>query len=288
MHVVIIGFGLGDVAEKRIYEYVHPDADPTSTSVTNINPYLVEGGDTTLRTRRRPINGGPEMNYGSMMIDKDRRAGDEVGLILTAEHRLALLEESPELAPFIRRLYGGKEFLNGIERWCLWLVDAPPDLLRSSALLRARIQTVRDFRLNSDREQTRELAATPTLFGEIRQPTTDYLLIPKVSSETRTYIPIGFMTPNEIASGSALIVPGATNYHFGVLTSAMHNAWTRAVAGRMKSDLQYSNNIVYNNFPWPPEVTDRQRAAVSAAAQAVLDGRNEHPDATLADLYDPL
>ena len=152
----------------------------------------------------------------------------------------------------------------------------------------ARIQTVRDFRLNSDREQTRELAATPTLFGGIRQPTTDYLLIPKVSSETRTYIPIGFMTPNEIASGSALIVPGATNYHFGVLTSAMHNAWTRAVAGRMKSDLQYSNNIVYNNFPWPPEVTDRQRAAVSAAAQAVLDGRNEHPDATLADLYDPL
>lgn len=289
VHVVIIGFGRGDVPEKCIYEYAHhDDAESIRSVVTNINPYLVEGGDTTLRTRTQPINGGPTMNYGSMMIDKDRRAGGESGLILTPEHRAALLEECPALAPYIRRLYGGDEFLNGVERWCLWLVDAPPDLLRRSSMLRARIQTVREFRLNSARPQTQALAATPTLFGEIRQPTTNYLLIPKVSSENRTYIPIGFMTPNEIASGSALIVPGATNYHFGVLSSAMHNAWMRAVAGRLESRFQYSSNIVYNNFPWPSDVVDRQRAMVSAAADAVIEARQQFPDATLSDLYDPL
>ncbi len=288
VHVVIIGFGAFDYAAKLIYEYDHADGSPTCISVGNINPYLVEGGDTTVRTRTVPLNGAPAISYGSMMIDKARDSGDEAGLILSPATRAALLVESPELAQFIRRLYGGDEFLNGTERWCLWLVDAPPSILRDSPLLRSRVAAIRDFRENSKRPQTNALAATPTLFGEIRQPTTPYLLIPKVSSQTRRYLPVGFLAPDVIASGSALVVPDATVYHFGILSSTMHNAWMRTVAGRMKSDYQYSNNIVYNNFPWPPEVSARDRAVVEAAAQAVLDARVQFPASTLAALYDPL
>jgi hypothetical protein len=288
VHVVIVGFGAFDRSPKRIYEYRDPKADPTVAVVSNINPYLCEGGDTTVRTRTRPLDGAPAISYGNMMIDKDRAAGDEAGLILTAEHRAALLVECPELAPFIRVIYGGEEFLNGTARWCLWLVDAPPELIRKSPLLRARIESVRAFRAASGRPQTKKLAATPAVFGEIRQPSTRYLLIPKVSSESRRYIPIGFLPPKIIASGSALIVPRATRFHFGVLSSAMHNAWMRTVAGRMKSDYQYSNNIVYNNFPWPPDVSAVRKAAVEEAAQRVLDARAAHEGSTLADLYDPL
>lgn len=249
VHVVIIGFARMFSGVKRLYE--DQSGNVVAIEVKNINPYLIEGTNSVLRTAVRPINGGPVISYGSMMIDKDRTAGDEEGLILTPDRRRELLNETPALAPFVRRLYGGDEFLNGVERWCLWLVDVPPALIRSSKLLTARLEAIRAFRLNSNRPQTRALAATPALFGEIRQPDTPYLLIPKVSSEKRTYIPIGFMSSIDIASGSALIVPAATRYHFGVLTSAMHNAWMRAVAGRLESRYQYSNNIVYNNFPWP-------------------------------------
>jgi len=291
VHVVIIGFGTGDVTDKRIYDYDAGEDHVTVTTAANINPYLVAASDITIRTRTEPINGAPPISYGSMMIDKDRKPGDDRGLILTAQHRAALLAECPALTPYIRLLYGGEEFINGTERWCLWLVDAPPNLIRQSPSLLARIETVRTFRLNSPRPQTKELAATPTLFGEIRQPSVPYLLIPKVSSENRNYIPIGFLQPEHIASGSALIIPGATHYNFGVLTSVMHNAWVRTVAGRMKSDPQYSNNIVYNNFPWPTP-TPEQRAKVETAARAVLAAREPHLPprgmSTLADLYDPL
>jgi len=288
VYVVIIGFGAFDRSPKHLYEYDRPDAATTVATVTNINPYLLEGADTTVRTRTTPLNGAPAIFYGSMMIDKDRKHGDEAGLILSAEHRAALLAECPALALFIRRLYGGDEFLNNTERWCLWLVEAPPELLGQSPLLRARIQGVKAFREGSSRPQTKELALTPTLFGEIRQPATKYLLVPKVSAHTRRYLPIGFLAPDNIASGSALIVPGATLFHFGVLSSAMHNGWMRCVAGRMKSDYQYSNNIVYNNFPWPVNVTYKARDAVDAAAQAVLDARAKFPSLTLAKLYNPL
>jgi hypothetical protein len=175
VHVVIIGFGAFDVPRKRIYDYDADEGHPTISQVTNINPYLLPGADTTVRTRTTPINGAPEISYGSMMIDKDRKAGDDAGLILTREHKDALLAECPALRPYVRVLYGGEEFLNGIERWCLWLVNAPPSLIRESALLRERVDTVRQFRANSRREQTRNLSATPSLFGEIRQPTTAYI-----------------------------------------------------------------------------------------------------------------
>ncbi|MFO7534400.1 MAG: DNA methyltransferase [Kiritimatiellia bacterium] len=287
VHVVIIGFAAFDTAPKYIFEYQDPKAPPAVAVASNINPYLMAGSDTTVRTRTKPVNDAPEISYGSMMIDKDRAAGDECGLILTSEARAALLNECPALSPFVREIYGGEEFLNGSVRWCLWLAEAPPDLLRQSPLLLARIETVRAFRLASGRPQTKELARTPTLFGEIRQPSERYLLIPKVSSETRQYLPMGFLSPQIIASGSALIIPRATKYDFGILSSGMHNAWIRTVAGRLESRIQYSNNIVYNNYPWPELVDAKQKSRVEVAAQAVLDARDQHPTSTLADLYDP-
>ena len=290
VHVVIIGFGAFDTARKRLYFYESEDEHATISEVANISPYLVGAGDITIKTRTKPISDAPLINYGSMMIDKDRASGDDCGLILTREHRSKLLAECPELRPFIRVIYGGEEFINGTERWCLWLVDAPASVYRASALLRARIDTVTHFRLQSKRPQTRALAEHSALFGEIRQPDTRYLFIPKVSSENRRCIPMGFLGPKIIASGSALVIAGATNYHFGILSSAMHNAWMRCVAGRMKSDFQYSSSIVYNNFPWPEKASPKRRAAVEAAAQAVLDVRATfmppRGNETLADLYD--
>ena len=163
-----------------------------------------------------------------------------------------------------------------------------PSVIRGNPAVRKRIEAVRLARLESDREETRRLAVTPQLFGEIRQPKTSYLLVPKVSSETRPYLPVGFMKPEIIANGSALIIPRATLYHFGALSSAMHMAWMRYTCGRMKSDYQYSSQIVYNNYPWPETPSEKQKASVEAAAKAVLDARKQFPGATLADLYDPL
>jgi hypothetical protein len=253
VHVVIIGFSKADIEPKQLFEYDSPRGEPHRIKVKRINPYLADAPNVYVYPRSAPLNGAPPISYGSMMIDKPRSAGDDEGLVISPAERKALLAECPDLRPYIRRLLGGDELINSIERWCLWLEDAPPALLKQSPRLRARIEAVKRFRLSSGRPQTRELAAFPTLFGERRQPTTRYLLVPKVSSETRRYIPIGFCDPSIIASGSALIVPSATPYHFGVLSSAMHNAWMRYVGGRMKSDYQYSSRIVYNNFPWPHE-----------------------------------
>jgi hypothetical protein len=288
VHVVIIGFSRTAIEPKELYEYDSPRGEPHRIKVKRINPYLADAPNVYVYPRSAPLNGGPPISYGSMMIDKPRSAGDEEGLVISPAERKALLAECPDLQPYLRRLLGGDELINGIERWCLWLEDAPPALLRQSPRLRARIEAVRRFRLSSGRPQTRELAAFPTLFGERRQPRTRYLLVPKVSSESRRYIPIGFCDPSIIASGSALIVPGATPYHFGVLSSAMHNAWMRYVGGRMKSDYQYSSRIVYNNFPWPHEPDASRRNEIEEYAKEVLAIRTEHPGSTLAAMYDPL
>ncbi|MCH8879597.1 MAG: class I SAM-dependent DNA methyltransferase [Planctomycetes bacterium] len=289
VHVVIIGFGHEDSQRpKVIHDYDGKGSALGAANVSNISPYLTDGPDRAVTNLTRPLCNVPPMRYGSMMIDKDRKASAEAGLILLPEYRTAILQESPELKPYIKRLYGGEEFLNNKERWCLWLVDAQPRLIRSNSTVRSRVDGVRRFRLSSSRERTRELAETPALFGEIRQPDSPYLLVPKVSSERREYIPIGFMPPDVIASGSTLIVPDATAYEFGILHSAMHMAWVRQVCGRMKSDYQYSARLVYNNYPWPDSPTDAQKQRIEQAAQAVLDARAQFPDATLADLYDPL
>jgi hypothetical protein len=228
------------------------------------------------------------MNYGSMMIDKPRSAGDDQGLILTEATRDALLSETPEIAPYIRRIFGGDEYINNEARYCLWLENAPPNLLRQNKPLLDRLSKIQEFRKSSNRPQTQRLASTPHLFGEIRQPKNDYILVPKVSSEIRRFIPVGFVCPDVIASGSALVIDNATMFDFGVLTSSLHNSWMRTVCGRMKSDYQYSATLVYNNYPWPENLTDKQKANVEAKAQAVLDARAKYPDSSLADLYDPL
>jgi hypothetical protein len=281
VHCVIVGFGLMEVAAKLIYEYETIRSEPHKVQASHINPYLVDAADAFIVRRTTPVCAdAPEMNYGSMPIDNG-------WLILSEQERKELLQKEPLARPYIRRYMGGEEFLNGVDRYCLWLTGIEPAKLRLLPLVSARIAGNQKYRLGSDRETTRNLAKTPSLFGEIRQADSTYLFIPKVSSEIRNYLPIGFNRPSIIASGTALIVKKATPFHFGVLSSQMHGAWMRTVCGRMKSDYQYSAGIVYNNFPWP-EPTPKQRASIETAAQAVLDARAQHPGATLADLYDPL
>ncbi|HEX5422638.1 MAG TPA: DNA methyltransferase [Candidatus Acidoferrales bacterium] len=281
VHVVIIGFGAPDGGGKLIYEYDEKSGQSSASTVTNISPYLIEGPDLTIALRSEPLCHVPEIVFGSM-------PNDGGNLILNDDERGALLERAPQANKFIRRFLGAEEFLHGESRWCLWLTDASPTELRKAPEIMERVERVREHRLASKRPTTRELAATPTLFGEIRQPSSEYLLIPSVSSENRRYVPMSFMPSTVIASNLVLVIPTANHYHFGVLTSQMHMAWVRQVCGRLKSDYRYSNKLVYNNFPWPENPTSKQRLAIESAAQSVLDARQKFPGSTLADLYDPL
>jgi hypothetical protein len=279
VHVVIVGFGAFDTVNKRIYDY---EGDKVTVVIAkNISPYLIEGNDIVALSRTTPVSSVPEIVFGNMPNDGGH-------LILTDEQKAELLKQEPGAKKFIRPFLGSQEFINGEKRWCLWLKDVSPAEFRVMPEVMKRIEGVRCHREASTRATTRELAKQPTLFGEIRQPDSDYLLIPSVSSESRQYIPIGFMPKNVIGSNLVLFVPDATRFHFGVLSSALHMAWVRQVCGRLKSDYRYSNGLVYNNFPWPESATAKQRAAVEAQAQAVLDARQQFPAATLADLYDPL
>ena len=304
VHVVIVGFGAFDFTPKRLYEYEAAPAEsveqstadgPGATVVeaSNISPYLVPAPDVAITARSKPLCPVPEIVFGSMPNDGGH-------LLLDAEARKELLRAAPDAAKYLRRFVGAEEFINGIERWCLWLVDEKPSEYRKIPAIMERLRGVTAHRKNSKRPTTQRLAATPACFGEIRQPDGPYLLIPSVSSERRHYIPIGFMSSEVIASNLVLVIPGATLYHFGVLSSTMHLAWIRRVAGRLKSDYRYSNKIVYNNYPWPAEPSEAQQRRVAEAAQRVLDLRvewgdgragflpvNKKADASaLADLYD--
>jgi hypothetical protein len=281
VHVVIIGFGAFDTANRRIYDYDSHGENVTITTVRNISPYLIEGSDVAIASRTKPICNVPEIVYGSKPVDGGN-------LILSDEDRDLFLKANPEAAKFIRPFIGSVEFINGISRWCLWLTNATPQEVRSMAGIKDRVEAVREFRLASKKKPTRTKANSPTLFAEIRQPSSDYLLIPSVSSETRKYVPMSFIPKQVIANNLVMFVPGATEFQFGVLSSAMHMAWMRQVCGRLKSDYRYSNKLVYNNFSWPEAPTAKQHSAVEAAAHAVLEARREFPSATLADLYDPL
>jgi hypothetical protein len=281
VHVVIVGFGSEDPRVKRIYDYENDPDQPTAVQARSINPYLIEGNETVVRTRSGPICSVPHLVFGSMPNDGGH-------LLLNDAERQALLTAEPDARPYIRRFVGSQEYINDEGRWCLWLVEAPPDSLRRMPELKRRVQRVRDHREASKRETTRGLASTPALFGENRQPRHRYLVIPSVSSANRPYIPIGFLGAQVIASNLCLTIEGASLFHFGVLTSAMQMAWVRQVCGRLKSDYRYSAKLVYNNYPWPQDATDAKRERVESAAQGVLAARAQFPDATLADLYDPL
>ena len=283
VHVVIVGFGAFDATNKRIYDYEADNERVSVSTARNISPYLIEGSDVVVVARSRPISDVPAIVFGNMPNDGGH-------LILNPEEKAELLAKEPGASKYIRQFVGSQEFINGEQRWCLWLKDASPADLRAMPEVMKRVEQVRTHRKKSTRKTTQELAATPTMFGEIRQPDSEYLLIPSVSSEARKYIPIGFTPKAVIGSNLVLFVPGATHYHFGVLSSAMHMAWVRQVCGRLKSDLRYSNKLVYNNYPWPESPNAKQRAAIEDTSKAVLNARDMHlkSGATLADLYDPL
>ncbi|NLN00434.1 MAG: class I SAM-dependent DNA methyltransferase [Lentisphaerae bacterium] len=242
VHVVIIGFGCFNPMRKRIYEC---DGDKvTCEEVENINPYLVEGNDVFPVSRSVPLCPVPNMMFGSM-------PNDGGNLLLSDKEAAALEKAYPAAAKWIRPFIGSEELINGCPRACLWLVDVSPHEIRNCSGVLKRVEAVRDKRSISTRAETQALAKTPALFGEIRQPTTRYLAIPKTSSERRAFIPIAFLGPDVIASTEIFTIPDATLYHFGILTSTMHMAWMRQVCGRLKSDYRYSAGLVYNNFPWP-------------------------------------
>jgi len=280
VHVVIIGFANFDVAEKYIYEYENIKSEPHELKVKNISPYLVEGREIVVQGRTSPICDVPKMSRGNSPYDNGH-------LIFTDSEVKEFLIAEPGAKKFIKELISAREFLNNQKRWCLWLHGAEPSELKTIKLLHERIKKVYDFRINSKGAETRKYASTPSLFRDKNNPDS-FIVIPRVSSENRKYIPMGFFTKEYIPSDTCMILPNGKLYHFGILTSEMHMAWVKYVCGRLKSDFRYSKDIVYNNFPWPENPSEKQIKAVEAAAQKVLDARAAFPTSSLADLYDPL
>ncbi len=244
-----------------------------------MNPYLVHAPWVILASRKRSLCDVPALAYGNKPADNGQ-------FVLTTEEKDELLAEEPEALRFIRPYIGAKEYLNGKQRWCIWLLGVDPREYSGMPLISRRVEKVRAFRQASSAKDTRKRAEAPWEF--FRTPVHDvaYLAIPLTSSERRKYLPIGFFGAGTVPSNATSVIPDATAYHFGVLESQFHSAWMRTVAGRLKSDYRYSGDIVYNNFIWP-DPTPEQRAAIESCAQGVLNAREAHPGATLADLYDP-
>lgn len=213
---------------------------------------------------------------------------DDGQLLFTEEEKLNFLEIEPRAVEFIRPLISAREYLHGEKRFCLWLLDAKPEEIRSMPEVKKRIEAVRAYRKQSNREATKRLAKYPSLFGEIRQPKNNYVLIPLHSSENRNYIPFAFFGKEVVANNSCSTIQSASLYHFGVLQSSMHMTWINQLCGRLEGRYRYSNDIVYNNYPWPISPTEKQRKSVEIAARQIIECREMYPDATLADLYDPL
>ena len=281
VHCVIVGFALGEVTPRQLFDYEDIVGEPHRLLAGNINPYLVDAADVLLPSRSKPICDVPEIGIGNKPIDGGN-------YLFTTEERDAFIASEPAAAAWFRRWLGSDEFINGWERWCLWLGDCPPSTLRAMPEVLKRVEAVRALRKASPSAPTQKLAETPTRFHVENIPDGNYLVIPEVSSERRAFIPIGFMTPDTLCSNLVKIVPNATLFHFGIATSTMHMAWVRTVCGRLKSDYRYSAGIVYNNFPWPEIGDEKFCTGIESTAQEVLDARARFPDSTLADLYDPL
>lgn len=281
VHVVIIGFANYEKSEKIIFEYDDLNGEPFKTIVDNINPYLVSGKDIFVSKRRTPICKVKEMVFGSM-------PNDGGFLILSNEEYESLIYLEPDAKRLIKPFLGASELINNKQRWCLWLAETNPQEIRSFPEIIKRLDLVRKSRLSSSRATTRQLAETPGLFGEIRQPQIDYLAIPEVSSERRNYIPIAFLSKDIICSNKIYTISGAGKFEFGMISSRMHIIWIKYVSGRLKSDFQYSTGIVYNNFPWPINIDNKQMHTIEQKAQNILDTRAKYPNSSLADLYDPL
>ena len=273
VHCVILGFSVSGNRTKRIYI-----SDSQTIPAANINGYLMDAPDVFIENRKKPLCNVPEMIKGSSPVDGGN-------LIIEAKDYEDFIHRDPNSKQFIKRMAGAEDFINNKLRYCLWLENASPADLRRCPLIMERIAKVREMRLSSSKEATRKFADYPTRFMECRQPQTDYLIFPRHSSEKRRYIPIGYVSADIICNDSANVVPSASLFHFGVLTSNVHNAWMRVVCGRLEMRYRYSNTIVYNNFPWC-QPTEEQKARIEATAQAILDARAKYPDCSLADLYD--
>ncbi|MCA0425852.1 MAG: class I SAM-dependent DNA methyltransferase [Bacteroidetes bacterium] len=281
VHVVIIGFAAFDCASKTIYDYEDIKGEPHEIKVKNINPYLVEGKDFALPKRTVPICKVLPLDYGSM-------PNEGGNLLLNEEDKNELLKLEPEAKRFIRKFVMGEELINSIPRYCLWLENINPNELRALPEIAKRVEQVLKIRNSSSREATRKLAAYPTRFGEIRQPSKNYIALPRVSSENRKFIPITILDKDVIAGDKVYTISTDSKYTFGVLLSTMHMCWMRVTSGRLKSDYSYSNQLSYNNFPWPENPNEKQVNAIVGAAQKVLDARLQFPKSSLADLYDPV
>lgn len=281
VHCVIIGFAHEEISPKSLFEYEDIKGSPQHITAKNINPYLVDAPNFILQNRRVPISSIPAMCSGNKPID-------DGNYLFTPDEKELFIKKEPQAGRFFRRWLGGKEFINNIERYYLWLGDCSPTELSKMPECLKLVDAVRKFRQASKSKPTQKLAHTPTMFHTECIPVDTYLAMPQVSSERRQYIPIAFLQPGPLCGDKLRVVKKATLFHFGVMTSTMHMAWTRTVTGRLKSDYMYSVGIVYNNFPWPENPSDKQKQAIESAAQAVLDARDQFPDASLADLYDPL
>ncbi len=281
VYCVIIGFANFDAKTKLLYEYEDIKGEPHEIKAKNINPYLVDASDLVILKRRQPICDVSTISFGSM-------PNDGGNFLFTDEEKDEFLKLEPNAKQVFKPLISAHEFLNGKKRWCLWLKDVKPDVLRNLKEVQKRVHNVKTLRSNSTRAATQKLAQFPTLFGEIRQPDFNYILIPRHSSENRKYIPMGFFNPTNIVSDSCLAIDKASLYEFGVLHSNMHMIWVKYTCGRIKSDYRYSNEMVYNNYPWPKDPSDKHKKAVETKAQKVLDVRAEFANSSLADLYDPL
>lgn len=273
VHCVIVGFS--KAYNKRIK---HLFDNGTTKTVTNINGYLVEADNIVIESRTKSLCKVPQIGIGNKPID-------DGNYLFTKEEYESFIKTEPLSKPYFKLWYGSQEFINRKPRYCLWLGDCSPRVLRSMPECLKRVENVRNFRLSSKSEGTRKLADNPTRFHVENMPQSTYIVIPKVSSEKRRYIPIGYIEPEVLCSDLVFIIPNATLYHFGVLTSNVHMAWVRTICGRMKSDYRYSKDIVYNNFPWC-NPTPEQKALIEQTAQSILDARALYPDCSLADLYD--
>jgi hypothetical protein len=274
VHCVIVGFSNFNRNHKVIFK----DSE-TKITVSNISPYLFEGENTFVTAQKEVLCDVPKMNFGNQPRDGGH-------FVINEDERNEILKKEPDLEKYLHLYIGAEEFIKNKKRWCLWLKNATPAEMRKSKILTQKVEAVREFRLSSSAKTTNGYAKVPHLFAQITQPDdVDYLIVPSVSSERRQYIPIGFLSSKAISSNAVQIIPNATLFHFGILTSSVHMAWMRTVAGRLKSDYRYSKEIVYNTFPWciPSE---KQKAKIEQTAQSILDARAKYPESSLADLYD--
>lgn len=280
VHCVIVGFGLSEPKQRMIFYYGdNIKGEPATIPARNINPYLVDAPNVILPSRTDTPPSLPQLIKGSQPTDGGH-------LIFTEAEKTELLATEPQAEKWLRIYIGGEELINGGRRWCLWLKGISPSELRTMPKVMERVRAVAETRLKSPTKSVQEFAAKPTLFTQDRQPTDDYIAVPEVSSEKRRFIPIGFLSSRIIASNQLRIIAGGTLYHFGILCSTMHNAWSHYTCGRLESRYRYEP-AVYNNFPWP-DTSDKHHATIETAAQAILDARMLYPESSLADLYDPL